>query len=581
MKSLYQLLLIFIFAQLSFSQNTWTYIGNYGGAIKPGTSSFVINSKVYYFHSITNGALLTNDVWEYDPTNNLWTQKANYPGTNVDLSLAFSLNNIGYTGTGATPFSTNEFFSYNPTNNTWIQLNNVSGGARQRGIGFSVNGKAYLGLGNINSKEIWEYNDLNDTWTRKNDFPGTQSDYLCSFVVNNIAYLMGGDGYSAELWMYDDINDTWTRKADYPSNARTPGAFAIDNKGYAIGGSNGSGFIYDLWMYNPLNDTWTQKLTYNGINTERFSIGVVSGYAYLVPIWFGGGPLNAFYKYTPSVAPTIGNINDATNISYFSATCNALISSDGNDTITSRGIVYSTHSHPTLIDNSISTSGSLGSFSINLSNLISSTKYYVRAYATNAFGTSYGTEINFTTLRSSEDDAPNNGDGNGDGIQDSDQSAVYSILNTYTNKYITIESLDGYTITGAEVQFPNDNINYYPASLVKFTVNASTASIKLYYHNVNSLNGYTFRKLNSQNTLFNFSNYTFGSEEIGDNTVATALLTLTDGGPEDYDGVVNGSITDPGGPAILASNANIPVWDWRYLSLLFVLFALSTRNRLI
>jgi len=37
------------------------------------------------------------------------------------------------------------------------------------------------------------------------------------------------------------------------------------------------------------------------------------------------------------------------------------------------------------------------SFTSNITGLTEETKYYVRAYATNAIGTSYGPEINFTT----------------------------------------------------------------------------------------------------------------------------------------------------------------------------------------
>ena len=42
----------------------------------------------------------------------------------------------------------------------------------------------------------------------------------------------------------------------------------------------------------------------------------------------------------------------------------------------------------------------VGEFSSNLTNLTPYTKYFVRAYATNSLGTTYGVEKEFTTLKS-------------------------------------------------------------------------------------------------------------------------------------------------------------------------------------
>ena len=39
-----------------------------------------------------------------------------------------------------------------------------------------------------------------------------------------------------------------------------------------------------------------------------------------------------------------------------------------------------------------------GSFTTNITGLITGTTYYMRAYATNSVGTTYGNELNFTTI---------------------------------------------------------------------------------------------------------------------------------------------------------------------------------------
>lgn len=85
------------------------------------------------------------------------------------------------------------------------------------------------------------------------------------------------------------------------------------------------------------------------------------------------------------------------NVLAFSATSGGNITYNGGSSVTSRGICYSTNSSPTISDNVITTGNGTGSFTVSLSNLQSATKYYIRAYATNAVGTTYGNELNFTT----------------------------------------------------------------------------------------------------------------------------------------------------------------------------------------
>jgi uncharacterized protein (TIGR02145 family) len=73
------------------------------------------------------------------------------------------------------------------------------------------------------------------------------------------------------------------------------------------------------------------------------------------------------------------------------------ITSDGGATVTSRGIYWSTNPDQTN-DLNITLDGSgTGNFTSNMSGLAGSTKYYVRAYATNSFGTAFGNQLSFTT----------------------------------------------------------------------------------------------------------------------------------------------------------------------------------------
>lgn len=73
------------------------------------------------------------------------------------------------------------------------------------------------------------------------------------------------------------------------------------------------------------------------------------------------------------------------------------IINDGGDEITSRGICWNTTHNPTTADSKTIDGAGIGNFSSNIAGLTPNTTYYVRAYATNSWGTSYGNEVSFTT----------------------------------------------------------------------------------------------------------------------------------------------------------------------------------------
>ena len=75
------------------------------------------------------------------------------------------------------------------------------------------------------------------------------------------------------------------------------------------------------------------------------------------------------------------------------------ITSNGGDPITARGVCWSTTANPTITNSkTIDDSTTVGTFTNKLTPLTAGTAYHVRAYATNSIGTSYGSDLTFTTL---------------------------------------------------------------------------------------------------------------------------------------------------------------------------------------
>ena len=110
------------------------------------------------------------------------------------------------------------------------------------------------------------------------------------------------------------------------------------------------------------------------------------------------GTATSFYTLA-ATSPTISATVTATSITSSTATSGGNITADGGSPITARGVVWSTSSNPTVPSTSSTSEGTgTGSFTSNITGLSAGTLYYVRSYATNSVGTSYGTQVSFTTL---------------------------------------------------------------------------------------------------------------------------------------------------------------------------------------
>lgn len=101
-----------------------------------------------------------------------------------------------------------------------------------------------------------------------------------------------------------------------------------------------------------------------------------------------------------NVTPTV-TTNSVSNITQTSAVCGGNVTFSGQSNVTARGVCWSTTQNPT-VNGSHTTNGSgTGSFTSNITGLSPNTTYYVKAYATNSQGTSYGLQCTFTTTATS------------------------------------------------------------------------------------------------------------------------------------------------------------------------------------
>ena len=144
--------------------------------------------------------------------------------------------------------------------------------------------------------------------------------------------------------------------------------------------SNGNGIgAYTVNMYN-LNQNTTYYVRAYAINGVGISYGQE-------------------VQFTTSLnvsAPTVMT-SQVTSVTQTSAIGGGNVTDDGGASVTERGICWGTGHNPTINNNHSSNGSGLGGYTVNMTGLSEGTTYYVKAYAINSQGISYGQEVSFTT----------------------------------------------------------------------------------------------------------------------------------------------------------------------------------------
>jgi uncharacterized protein (TIGR02145 family) len=89
---------------------------------------------------------------------------------------------------------------------------------------------------------------------------------------------------------------------------------------------------------------------------------------------------------------------EITQVTTSTALSGGEIISEGASNVTQKGVCWSTNPEPTVQDGITADGSGIEIFTSDITRLSASTTYYVRAYATNSRGTSYGNERVFTTF---------------------------------------------------------------------------------------------------------------------------------------------------------------------------------------
>lgn len=145
-----------------------------------------------------------------------------------------------------------------------------------------------------------------------------------------------------------------------------------------------------------------ENLTVAGTSQQIIGLSSVTTYYYRVrAVNVGGTSENSSTISAATIAASAPTIIDPTSasIANTTATLGANVASNGNSTLTEKGIVWSTIADPTTADNKVvEGTSALGVFTVPVTGLPVATLIHYRGYAVNAVGTSYTTDASFYTL---------------------------------------------------------------------------------------------------------------------------------------------------------------------------------------
>ena len=156
---------------------------------------------------------------------------------------------------------------------------------------------------------------------------------------------------------------------------------------------------------NPTVDLSTKTFNGSGVGPFESSISNLTlGVTYYVRAYATNSTGTNYgneYSFTTSFGTPIITTSPITSITMVSAVVGGNVTSSGNTPVTQRGVCWSTTPNPTISDNLTRNGTGIGTFSTTISGLTSNTLYYVKAYAINSLGISYGSVQTFTTYTES------------------------------------------------------------------------------------------------------------------------------------------------------------------------------------
>ncbi|MBP7497771.1 MAG: DUF1566 domain-containing protein [Bacteroidales bacterium] len=386
--------------------------------VKVKTADFTSNARLISINlSKESGLLKLVESIPYNNTQNNLTSKAtekNYKSNKSIKNMSYTAGDIlqitGFSGIFSTVYmiepTKNEAISFNFINCSDINNNNYP----IVEIGTQIWMAKNLNVGvRIDGSENQSNNDTVEKYCYNNDENNCNT-YGGLYQWNEMMKYSETEavqGICPKGWHIPTDAD-WTTLSDFLGGESIAGG-KMKETGTAhwtkakVNPTNESGFTALPAGYRFYNGTFDVKGNYAFLWSSTMKDNQTSFYRRL---YYDGSEILKSNLYTKdygfSVRCIRGDKPEVTtdtisSITETTAVGGGNVISDNGSAITARGLCWNNSPNPDLSNNFTTEGAGTGSFTSNITGLSQGTTYYVRAYATNGFGTEYGNEITFTT----------------------------------------------------------------------------------------------------------------------------------------------------------------------------------------
>jgi len=197
-----------------------------------------------------------------------WVKLKPFPGGKRSYGTAFTINGVAYVCSGINYTNSNitgynDLWQYNPANDSWTQKTNIPymytpNDGRRNAFSFVIGGQAYVGGGitatGIGGTDIIGYDPLSNQWTSKNKLSNGQFSISFGTSYKNIGYILSLIGSDYVMYTYN------------PSSNQIVQTSFMGTYSWCVGASDrlllGEG-IPDVAVYTPGSSVGTFLALYN------------------------------------------------------------------------------------------------------------------------------------------------------------------------------------------------------------------------------------------------------------------------------------------------------------------------------
>ncbi len=275
----------------------WKQMNDFPGTARASATSFVYRDRAFIGlgRSDPNGGFL-NDLWQYNSQTDLWTRKTDFPGTARVKAIGAVIGDKAYVGLGAVAslqggqFS--DFWEYDIINDTWKQLASFPGEAKNDLFCAVIDSCIYTTEGftfDMFNSDTYKYDPKTNEWTKLTNCPVKRSG-VAGFAIGKNLYV--GSGYRGgnfkDFYCYRTETNAWSRVADLPEKRILSKGVSINGLGYIMlgrywnGSLNGGRLLSDVVKYDPLTNTWFRCGDFPGGARQNMVVFAINGKGYVV-----------------------------------------------------------------------------------------------------------------------------------------------------------------------------------------------------------------------------------------------------------------------------------------------------------